>query len=86
MVSGGVVLAGTTAQTTRAATAITTAIRGWHPQYPQYVNCDTPQAGAPESFSVATGSNYPYVNTVGSLAYESNIAWPRTAQYQNTYD
>jgi hypothetical protein len=83
-VSGGVAISATSAGITRAAISNTCAIRGWHPQYPQYINCDTPIGASTDGYTVATASTAPSVVNASFITSESQIAWPRTSQTQNT--
>lgn len=72
-------MSGITSGTTRAADSITTAVRGWQPQYPQYVNTDTPIAGVTTGFACqAVGGSVTVASSSGFLAQDNFGAWPRT--------
>lgn len=62
---------------------MTTAIRGWHPQYPQYVNADTPNVAIPNGLLVSNGGAAATTINVSSLVNDAAQIWPRTVSNQN---
>lgn len=84
MLGGATAITGATSGVTRATTIATNAVRGWQPQYPQYVNADTPQYGSPEQFFAVGAANAILSPNVSSISFTPQLQWPRTAQTQNT--
>lgn len=83
MLGGCTAISGATSGVTRATTIATNAVRGWQPQYPQYVNADTPQYGAPEQFYAVGAAAGILSPNLAAMAFTPQIQWPRTAQTQN---